>query len=105
MAFFVNFSLGGSATAADTAASTPEPSPFPVVASFINYLLGNQETQEVRSQTGSRFSWIHVFQIQTYSCFPAFLIHYLPQGAKKCEQLRSRYVAKRATGRHVAGWG
>src|SRR5882724_7177522 len=35
MAFFVSFSLGSSATAADTAASTPEPSPFPVVTSFI----------------------------------------------------------------------
>jgi hypothetical protein len=40
MAFFVNFSRGSSTTAADTAASTPEPSPFDVVVSLINHCFG-----------------------------------------------------------------
>src|SRR5438477_10107127 len=35
MRFVLNLSRGGSPPAAETAAPTPQPSPFPVVASFI----------------------------------------------------------------------
>src|SRR5882724_45372 len=76
MAFFVSFSRGGSTTAADTAASTPEPSPFPVVTSFIKSRRRPTQTPYNSHQTSNlihqtcvgsayslRYDFVQVFHI------------------------------------------
>src|SRR6266571_2246011 len=73
MAFFVNFSLGGSATAGEPpspsfgvpgtpAATVVVPSPFPVVGSLINYFLGKQEHRNS-----------DITRISESNLFPAFM--------------------------------
>jgi hypothetical protein len=86
MAFFVSFSRGGSATAADTAVSTPEPSPFGF-DSFIKILIRKPGSQELDWHLDFLFM---DYGFQIFPLIPAFLIHYLPHGAKNAKSSERR---------------